>query len=110
VDVIIAVSGLQLAESADRSRHGKVMAALVAYDDDGHPLNWMEREVPLDMEAKRFATIQETGINFRLELDVPKDAATLRGGVLDVSSGHTGTLEVPLAEVTGAVKTASLPK
>jgi len=101
---------LQFAESPDRSRHGKIMAALVAYDDDGHPLNWVEREVPLDMDAKRFAAIQETGINFRLELDLPKDAASLRTGVLDVSTGRTGTLEVPLSEVASAAKSAAEPK
>jgi len=110
VDVIVAARGLQLAESPDHTRHGKIMAALVAYDDDGHPLNWVELEVPLDMDAKRFASIQETGINFRLELDVPKDAASLRTGVLETTTGRTGTLEVPLSEVASAVKTASQPK
>jgi VWFA-related protein len=110
VDVIIAARGLQLAENSDRSRHGKVMAALVAYDNNGHPLNWIEREVPLDMDAARFAAIQDTGVNFRLELDVPKDAASLRTGVMDVTTGHTGTLEVPLSDVAGAIKTASQTK
>jgi VWFA-related protein len=110
VDVIIAVRGLQFAEGPDRSRHGKVMAALVAYDDEGHPLNWVEREVPLEMDAKRFAAIQESGVNFRLELDVPKDAASLRSGVLDVSTGRTGTLEVPLVDVANAAKSAAQAK
>ncbi len=110
VDVIIAARGLQLAENPDRSRHGKVMAALVAYDDNGHPLNWIEREVPLDMDAARFEAIQGTGINFRLELDVPKDTASLRTGVMDTTDGHTGTLEVPLSDVAAAVKTVSQSK
>jgi hypothetical protein len=110
VDIIIAARGLQLNANPDGSRHGSVKAALVAYDDDGHPLNWMEREVPLDMDAKRFAAIQETGVNFRLELDIPKDGASLRTGVIDINSGHTGTLEVPLAQVSGIVQNASQSK
>jgi len=110
VDVIVGASGLELNESPDGSRHGKLRAALVAYDETGHPLNWMEREVPLDMDAKRFHLIQGTGVNFRFELEVPKDGASLRTGVIDSHSGHTGTLEVPLSAVTPQIQNAAQSK
>jgi len=110
VDVIVAARGLKLSADADGSRHGKLYAALVAYDADGHPLNWMEREVPLDMDAKRFAAIQETGVNFRLELDIPNAGASLRTGIMDANSGHTGTLQVSLNQVTSASVNASQTK
>ena len=36
---------------------------------------------------------------FRFDIDLPKDAVTLRSGIYDLQSSLTGTLEVPLNSV-----------
>jgi VWFA-related protein len=107
VDYVIAARGLQFDTTPDGARHGKIEAAMVVYDQDGKPLNWMVKQVNLDIDAARYAEVQENGVNFRLEIDVPKDGVSLRSGVYDRESDLAGTLEVPLSAVVSATQTAS---
>jgi VWFA-related protein len=99
VDFVIAASGLQLDPTANGSRHGSVESTLVAYDIEGRPLNWVVRQIDLSMDAAQYERIRQNGVNFRLDIDVPKDAVTLRSGIYDLGSSLTGTLEVPLTNV-----------
>jgi VWFA-related protein len=99
VDFVIAARGLQLAETPNGGRRGAMESTLVAYGREGKPLNWLVRRIDVDLDAARYAEAQQNGINFRQEIDVPKDAATLRSGVLDLGSGLAGTLEIPIANV-----------
>jgi VWFA-related protein len=107
VDFVIAARGLQFDTAPDGSRHGKMEAAMVIYDQEGKPLNWMIKQVDLDMDAGRYAEVQANGVNFRLEIDVPKDGVSLRSGVYDRESNQTGTLEVPLSQVVNLSQTAT---
>ena len=51
------------------------------------------------MDAAHYATAAANGVNFRLQIDGPNDGAFLRGGVYDLKSNLSGTLEVPLSSV-----------
>ena len=108
VDFDIPASGLELDPAADGSRHGVVEAALVVYDRDGKPLNWMVRTFKLDMDAARYALVKERGANLTLDIDVPSGGATLRSGILDSNSNLAGTLEVPFSSVVDPTSTSHL--
>jgi len=75
-------------------------ATLIVYDQNGKALNWLVREVNLEMDAARYEHARENGVNFRLEIDAPWSGVFLRGGVYDLSSNLAGTLEIPLNRVT----------
>ena len=99
VDFVIAVRGLQFDEAPNGTRHGSVESTLVAYDRDGRPMNWLVRQMDFSPDAARFEQMRENGVNFRLEIDVPKEAVSLRSGIYDLNSNLTGTLEVQLTSV-----------
>jgi VWFA-related protein len=99
VDFVIAASGLELDPSANGSHHGAIESTLVAYDNDGRPVNWLVREVDLNMDQGQYASARQNGVNLRFDIDLPKEAVTLRSGVYDLQSSLTGTLEIPLRNV-----------
>jgi VWFA-related protein len=99
LDLVVAASGVQLETSANGTHHGKLEAALVVYDRDGQALNWMVRQLDLDLDAAHYAHEQENGVNFHLEIDVPKSGVYLRSGVYDWTSNQAGTLELPFSKL-----------
>jgi VWFA-related protein len=99
VDFVIAASGLELDPGANGSHRGAIESTLVAYDSDGRPVNWLVREVDLNLDPAQYASARQNGVNFRFDIDLPKEAVTLRSGVYDLQSSLTGTLEVPINSV-----------
>jgi hypothetical protein len=98
VDFVIAARGLEL-DQVPSGRHGVIETTVLVYGMDGRPLNWLVRQVNLDMDEARYAYVQQNGANFSFEIDVPHQAAFLRAGVYDQLSSLAGTLEVPLSSV-----------
>jgi VWFA-related protein len=107
VEFVVAARSLHLASTSDGVHHGKIEAGLIAYDVDGQPLNWTEREFNLTLDAAHYREAQENGLHFRLELDVPKAGISIRSGVYDVEASTAGTFEVPLSRVVSTHETAS---
>ena len=99
VDFVIAASGLQIEPQANGARHTSIESTLVAYDREGRPVNWLVREIDLNMSPAQYEGVRQNGVSFRLDIDVPKEGVTLRSGVYDLASSLTGTLEVPLTSV-----------
>jgi hypothetical protein len=99
VDFVIAASGLELDPNPDGSRHGRIEATIVIYDHEGVAMNWMVRELDLDMDAARYTQVKTNGVSFSLDIDVPKGGVVLRSGVFDLNANLAGTLEVPLRSV-----------
>jgi len=102
VDFMIAARGLQFAPAPDGLRHVSVEAALVVYNHEGKPLNWMLRQINLKLDAEQYATAQTSGVNLYLEIDAPDDGFSLRSGIYDLNSNLTGTLEIPLRTIVSA--------
>lgn len=96
---VIAARGLQFDTSNDGSRNDTIEVTLLVYNDKGKMLNWIVRQVNLNMDAARFAQVQSNGVNFSLAIAVPEGGTHLRGGVYDPSTGYAGTLAVPLASI-----------
>jgi len=99
VTFMLSAKDLQFQANPDGSQHDRVEATLLVYNQEGRPLNWLVREVPLDMDAARFAKVQGTGIHFKLEIDAPKEGLALRSGVYDLNAEKAGTLEMALDRI-----------
>jgi VWFA-related protein len=96
---VIAAKGLQFNSTPNGSRQDAIEVTLLVYNDSGKPLNWIVRNINLDMDAARYAQVQANGVHFNIAIGIPKGATTLRGGIYDPSSGLAGTLTIPLAKV-----------
>jgi VWFA-related protein len=108
VDFVIAASGLELEANPDGSRHGKIEATILIYDHEGVALNWIVRELDLDMDAARYAQVKANGVNFNLDIDAPSNGAILRSGIFDLNANLAGTVEVPLSKVVASAPQSQL--
>jgi len=95
----LATEGVTLIPGADGVRHGSVEVALVAYSQDGHPLDWEVRSIGLAIKPEMYAAAQSSGIPFHFDIDAPPGDVYLRTGIYDGSSSRAGTLEIPLSAV-----------
>lgn len=107
VDLMIAARGLLWNLAPDGNHHVSLETALVVYNHQGKPVNWMLRQINLNLDAARYAIVQANGVNFYLEIDSPDDGVTLRGGVYDLNANLAGTLEIPLSSVVSPAPTTS---
>lgn len=107
VDFMIAARGLQFDPAPDGLRHVSVEAALVVYNHEGKPLNWMLRQINLKLDAAHYATAQTDGVNLYLEIDAPNDGASLRAGIYDLNFDLAGTLQIPLSVIVSPGQTTS---
>jgi hypothetical protein len=99
VNFWLATDGLTLIPGPDGVRHGTVEVALVAYSQDGKPLNWQARSIGLAIHPEQEATAQANGIPFHFDIDAPPGDVYLRTGICDAPSSRAGTLEIPLRAV-----------
>lgn len=108
VDFAIPLGDLKLDPAADGSRHGNIEIALIAYDQEGKPLNLVVSKGELSLQANEYANGLKGGLPIHKEIDVPQGKVFLRTGVYDLNSSTAGTLGVPLTPV--AATTASKGK
>jgi VWFA-related protein len=100
VDLMIPARSLQFELGPDGHHHVRIEAGLMVYNRAGNPLNWILRQVNLNLDGSRYAIVQANGVNLYLQIDGPEDAVSLRGGVYDLNANLTGTLAIPLSAVT----------
>jgi hypothetical protein len=97
VDLMIRWSDVNLQLQADGRRTGKVQVELLAYDRDGHALNWNGGTLAMNLAPDVYAAIQHAGIPAHFEIDLPSDKDVfLETGVYDRKTGKAGTLEIPI--------------
>jgi VWFA-related protein len=102
VNFSLSTEGLNLIPDADGVRRGNVEVALVAYSQEGTPLDWEVRSIGLAIRPDQNAIAESTGIPFHFDIDAPPGDVYLRTGIYDASSSRAGTLEIPLSTVTVA--------
>ena len=107
VDFLIPAHGLEFQEEAGGKHRVSLQAALVICNREGQPVNWMLRQINLNLDAKRFQAARSTGVNLFLAIDAPAAGVTLLGGVYDLGASQAGTLEVPLNKVVDPDASAS---
>jgi VWFA-related protein len=95
----LATDGLKLTADANGVRRGQIEVALVAYSQEGKPLNWEARAVGIAIRPEQNAVAESSGIPLRLEIDAPPGDVYLRTGIYDLTSNRAGTLEIPLSSI-----------
>jgi VWFA-related protein len=104
VSFSLATESLPLVPSPDGVRREPIEVALIAYSQDGKPLNWMVRSIGLAIRPEQMAIAQASGIPFHFDFDVPQGDVYLRTGIYDASTSKAGTLEIPLRSLVVAHK------
>ncbi len=100
----LATDRLTLVPDANGVRRGNIEVALVAYSQEGKPLNWEARTIGLAIRPEQNDMAQKSGIPFHFDIDAPPGDVYLRTGIYDLSSSRAGTLEIPMTSVTVAAK------
>jgi VWFA-related protein len=95
VDVKADAQGIDLKQMPDGRRSGKVEFVLIAYDEYGKRINYLDKGFQLDLTADQYARTAMSGIPIRLALDLPQGNVFLRIAVHDLLAGRAGALEVP---------------
>jgi VWFA-related protein len=98
----LATDGLTLVQGPDGVRRGSIEVALVAYSQEGKPLNWEARTIGLAIRPEQSMIAEKSGIPFHFDIDSPTGDVYLRTGIYDLSSSRAGTLEVPLSSIAVA--------
>ena len=109
VDLMIPAHGLQFDLAPDGHHHVRLEAGLMIYDHEGKPLNWLLRQINLNLDAARYAIVQANGVNLYLKIDGPESGVSLQSGVYDLSANLAGTLEIPLSSIVGSGPSGSRP-
>jgi VWFA-related protein len=102
VNFNLATEGLTLVPGPDGVRRGTIEVAIVAYSQEGKPLDWEVRSIGLAIRPEQNAVAESTGIPFHFDIDAPPGDVYLRTGIYDASSSRAGTLEIPLSTVAMA--------
>jgi VWFA-related protein len=109
VDFMVPARDLQFETAPDSHRRVSLEVALVIYNSKGEALNWILRQVNLNLDAAQYAIAQSNNVNLFFEIDAPPDGPLLRTGVYDLTGKHAGTLEIPLSIVV-AHASAAVPQ
>jgi VWFA-related protein len=104
VSFSLATDSLPLVPSPDGVRREPIEVAIIAYSQDGKPLNWMVRSIGLAIRPEQMAIAEASGIPFHFDIDVPAGDVYLRTGIYDASTSKAGTLEIPLRSLVVAHK------
>jgi hypothetical protein len=96
VDLRIDARTLIYADAPDGAKQATVAFALMAYDEDGKRLNYLDRSLRMTFNAEHFAGILARGLPAHLTLDLPVRRQYLRVAVYDFAAGRAGSLEVPV--------------
>jgi VWFA-related protein len=102
VSFSLSTEGLALVPDANGVRRGTIEVALVAYSQEGTPLDWEVRSIGLAIRPGQNAIAESTGIPFHFDIDAPGGDVYLRTGIYDAATSRVGTLEIPLSTVTVA--------
>ncbi len=96
VDLVLDLHGLVFDTSADGSHQAHIEFALVAYDEEGTRVNYLEHGFQLTLTPDRYPKLMASGIPIRAELDLPEGQGSLRIAIHDLAGGGAGSLEVPV--------------
>lgn len=111
VDFLIRSSDVRLESTSDGSHTGRPRVELLAYDREGHAVNWVGGTNVMNLTPDLYAAMQRSGIRAHFDIDLPANSEVLlETGVYDSATGKAGTLEIPLRSVgTTTASTSSAP-
>jgi len=97
IEFTIDPRGLSFEKQADGRRSATVEFAVLAYDEEGKRVNYIDKAFQIAFTRQRYAEITTSGWTSQMFIDVPKVPIVLRLVVHDMTSQRTGSVEVPLA-------------
>lgn len=106
IDFFIRWNDVTLSPGADDTHQGRLEAGLIAWDMKGKSVNWEEGTQQMTLKPDVYAAIQKSGIPIHMEIDLPNTDLYLKLGVVDGTSGKTGTLEIPIHPMSAALDAA----
>jgi VWFA-related protein len=112
-DFMIRWTDVKLEPASDGKHTGKLQVELLAYDRDGHAVNWVGGTQAMNVTPDLYAAMQRSGVPAHFEIDLPTNSDVfLETGVYDWATGKAGTLEIPirLASTTTASTSSAQPK
>jgi len=92
----VDLSDIEFTSTANGMHHAEVDAVLDAYDADGNILNNIYSVLPLNLNDAEYNRLLKSGLPMKESLDIPAGTIYLRAGLLDPSTGHTGSTEFPI--------------
>lgn len=95
----VAPAEVTFTQTADGVRHARLLVRLVAFPVDSAvsaPIKQTSGTVNVDLDAERFALVNQEGIAFQQQLQLRPGRYELRLGVVDAASQRIGTLGLPL--------------
>ncbi len=92
----VDVNSIQFTPAGNGMERGEVDATIYAYDADGKILNNIYAILPLNLTDAQYAALMKNGLPMKQSLDVPAGVVYLRAGLVDPSTGHTGSTEFQL--------------
>jgi VWFA-related protein len=99
VDFAIDLTDLDLKLDSDGLHKGVVNISLIAYDRYGQIASRKDQLVSFNIKPDVYTVFQQSGVQFHVEIGMPKGQYWLRMGVYDQSSRKVGTMEVALSSV-----------
>jgi len=106
VDFTIPIHSLKLAPGADGTRRGLLELMLVAYENNGAPLNLVTTTEEVKLPEPLYASTANVEIHARQEIDLPNHALYLRAGLYEPASGNLGTIGISLTAAPAAAPNA----
>ena len=103
IDFAVLLHDLTFKVTAEGQYQDKIKIALVAYDQNGTPVNSIVKSADISLNPQLYAAFEKLGVPLHEEIDVPKGGAYLRTGICELATNKTGTLEVPLDQVASSV-------
>jgi VWFA-related protein len=95
-ELIVDARGLNFELGADGTHRAAIEFAVIAYDGEGKKINYIDRNVQLNLKPEQYAHALSNGLPVLAGLDLPAGKMALRIVVADQRAGRAGSLEVPV--------------
>jgi VWFA-related protein len=106
----IDVRSLNLTQSSEGMKHGRLALAVVAYNAESKPINTASSPASLILQPNEYAGYLKTGLQVHQELDLPTGLIYLRVAVVNTDNDRAGATEMPInIRPASAQTTASQP-
>jgi hypothetical protein len=96
-ELVIDPNTVSFDELPDGKRQLRLEVALLAFDEDGKRVNYLDRSIELALSPSQLTVVMGDGIRARIAIDVPPGAGALRIAVQDLANARAGSLEIPIA-------------
>jgi VWFA-related protein len=99
-------SRLSFSRTANGSYRDDLRFAAIVYGDDGQGVNLVSASTHLEVPADDLEMILTSGVTFTQTIAVPiprdgiQDRLFIRTGVMELSTGHIGVIEVPADQIS----------